>query len=55
MVIYGLVSLPLIRKLNIEFKLDRHMWFIDGSGTNGYFQRSGEVLYLLKVLGSSYG
>jgi len=37
MVIYGLTSLSLIRKLNIECKLDRHMWFVDDYGAGAMF------------------
>ena len=44
---YGFASLPLIRKLNIECKLD--------SDAGAIFDNLEQYLELLKVYGSSYG
>jgi len=37
MPLYGLASLPLIRKLNNECTLDRHLWYADDSGAGATF------------------
>ena len=55
MPLYGLASLPLIRKLNIECKLDRHLWYADDSGAGATFDDLEKYFELLKVYGPSYG
>ena len=39
MPLYGLASLPYIRKFTIEYRLDRHLWYAgdSGAGANNQF------------------
>jgi len=55
MPLYGLASLPLIRKLNTECKLDRHLWYADDSGAGATFDDLDKYFDLLKVHGPSCG
>jgi len=55
MVIYGLASLPLIRKFNIEGKLDWHMRFPNDRGAGATFNDLEKYFDLFKVLDPSYG
>jgi len=50
-----LATLPLIRKLNIECNLDRHMSYADDCGAGVTFDDLEKYFDLLKVLGPSYG
>ena len=48
-------SLPSIRKLKNECKLDRHMQFADDYGAGATFNDLEKYFDLLKALGPSYG
>jgi len=54
MSLHGLASLALIRKLNIEYKLDRHLFFADDCGAGATFDDLEKYFDPLKVLGLSY-
>jgi len=49
MTIYGLASLPLIHKLNIERKLDRHRWFADDCGAGATFNNLRKDFDLISI------
>jgi len=55
MPLYGLASLPLIRKLNNECKLDRHLSYADDCGAGATFDDLEKYFDFLKVHGPSYG
>ena len=55
MVVYALASLPLIRKLNIDYNLDRHIWYADDCGAGGRFDTLENCFQQLRVLGPSFG
>ena len=55
MPLHGLASLPLIRKLNTECRLHRHLWYADDCGTGATFDDLEKYFDLSKVHSPSYG